>query len=72
MLPVKVEGNCAAKFSDKEAINVGGVSYDNEAVSETFIYSTESNQWSTGPNLSEGRFVHRACGSVLDSQNSEV
>ncbi len=73
-LPDAAYGNCAVKFSDIKIINLGGYSsyYDAGGLTDTFIYSTETNNWTTGPKLSEGRFINKACGSLLDSVSLEV
>ncbi len=75
---------CFVKFSDTEAMTIGGVTENYLHPLETFIYSTETEAWSYGPTLDtdefdpgmwnedKGRVLNQACGLIVDTENSET
>ena len=68
-LPDVLYHNCLITLDETTIMIISGGNGDNWRSTKTYIFSTMTNVWTTGPSLTTGRYAH-GCGKLPENKDS--
>ena len=69
-MPLPISSHAIVALENSTYFLIGGRTDDDQHSEKTYYFSEETQQWSQGPNLKQGRAIHTA-GLIIDEVTAE-